>query len=138
MTLLLLTDVEGYYSKIMAAFQANLITFINVYLGYGRKNCICGESLAKRRGLGFEVHHGYFQLYSFVKFTANWEILKEIRILGHLTCLLRNLCARQEATVRTGHGTTNWFKIGKGVQQGCILSPCLFNLYVHCVRCWAG
>ena len=51
----------------------------------------------------------------------------------HLTCLLRNLCAGQEATVRTGHGTTHWFQIGKGVCQGCILSPCLFNLYAECV-----
>ena len=50
-------------------------------------------------------------------------------IPDHLTCLLRNLCAGQEATVRTGHGTTDWFQIGKGVRQGCILSPCLFNLY---------
>ena len=52
-------------------------------------------------------------------------------IPGHLTCLLRNLCAGQEATVRTGHGTTDWFQIGKGVRQGCILSPCLFNLYAE-------
>ena len=52
-------------------------------------------------------------------------------ILDHLTCLLRNLYAGQEATVRTGHGTTDWFQIGKGVCQGCVLSPCLFNLYVE-------
>ena len=56
------------------------------------------------------------------------NILQEIGIPGHLTCLLRNLYAGQEATVRTGHGTTDWFQIGKGVHQGCILSPCLFNL----------
>ena len=60
-----------------------------------------------------------------------WKILKEIGIPGHLTCLLRNLCAGQEATVRTGHGTTDWFQIGKGVCQGCILSPCLFSLYAE-------
>ena len=59
----------------------------------------------------------------------NWKILKEMGIPDHLTCLLRNLYAGQEATVRTGHGTTDWFQIGKGVRQGCILSPCLFNLY---------
>ena len=58
-----------------------------------------------------------------------WKILKEMGIPDHLTCLLRNLYAGQEATVRTGHGTTDWFQIGKGVRQGCILSPCLFNLY---------
>ena len=57
-----------------------------------------------------------------------WKILKEMGIRDHLTCLLRNLYAGQEATVRTGHGTTDWFQIGKGVRQGCILSPCLFNL----------
>ena len=58
-----------------------------------------------------------------------WKIFKEMGISDHLTCLLRNLYAGQEATVRTGHGTTDWFQIGKGVHQGCILSPCLFNLY---------
>ena len=62
--------------------------------------------------------------------TINWKILKETGIPDHLTCLLRNLCAGQEATVRTGHGTTDWFQIGKGV-QGCILSRCLFNLYAE-------
>ena len=61
--------------------------------------------------------------------TTNWQILKEMGIPDHLTCLLRNLYASQEATVRNGHGTTDWFPIGKGVHQGCILSPCLFNLY---------
>ena len=60
-----------------------------------------------------------------------WKILKEMGIPEHLTCLLRNLYAGQEATVRTGHGTTDWFQIGKGLCQGCILSPCLFNLYAE-------
>ena len=60
-----------------------------------------------------------------------WKILKEMGIPDHLTCLLKNLYAGQEATVRTGHGTTDWFQIGKGVYQGCILSPCLFNLYAE-------
>ena len=59
------------------------------------------------------------------------KILKEMGIPDHLTCLLRNLYAGQEAIVRTGHGTTEWFRIGKGVCQGCILSPCLFNLYAE-------
>ena len=60
-----------------------------------------------------------------------WEILKEMGIPGHLTCPLRNLYAGQEATVRTGHETTDWFQIGKGICQGCVLSPCLFNLYAE-------
>ena len=60
-----------------------------------------------------------------------WKILKEMGIADYLTCLLRNLYAGQEATVRTGHGTTDWFQIGKEVHQGCILSPCLFNLYAE-------
>ena len=62
-----------------------------------------------------------------------WKILKEMGIPDYLTCLLRNLYARQEATVRTGHGTTDWFQIGKGIHQGCILSLCLFNLYAECI-----
>ena len=67
-----------------------------------------------------------------------WEILKEMGIPDHLTCLLRNLFAGQKATVRTGHGTTDWFQTGKGVRQGCILSPCLFNLYTEYIMRNAG
>ena len=69
--------------------------------------------------------------------TTNWKILKEMGIPGHLTCLLRNLCAGQETTVRTGHGT-DWFQIGKGVRQGYILSPCFFNLYAKYIMSNAG
>ena len=67
-----------------------------------------------------------------------WKILQEMGIPDHLTCLLRNLYAGQEATVRTGHGTTDWFQIGKGIRQGCILSPCLFNLYAEYIMRNAG
>ena len=67
-----------------------------------------------------------------------WKILKELGIPDHLTCLLRNLYAGQEATVRTGHGTTAWFQIGKGVRQGCILSPYLFNLHAEDIMRNAG
>ena len=70
--------------------------------------------------------------------TINWKILQEMGIPDHLTCLLRNLYAGQEATVRTGHGTTDWFQIGKGVRQGCILSPCLFNFYAEYILRNAG
>ena len=71
-------------------------------------------------------------------FTTNWKILKEMGIQDHLTYLLRNLYAGQEATVRTGHGTTDWFQIRKGVRQGCILSPCLFNLYAEYIMWKVG
>ena len=67
-----------------------------------------------------------------------WKILKEMGVPDHLTCLLRNLYAGQETTVRTGHVTTDWFQIGKGVRQGCILSPCLFNLYAEYIMRNAG
>ena len=67
-----------------------------------------------------------------------WKILKKMGITDHLICLLRNLYAGQEATVRTGHGTTDWFQIGKGVRQGCILSPCLLNLYAEYIMRNAG
>ena len=73
----------------------------------------------------------YTKAFNCVDHNKLWKILKEMGIPDHLTCLLRNLYAGQEATVRTGHGTTGWFQIGKGVHQGCILSPCLFNLYAE-------
>ena len=71
----------------------------------------------------------YAKAFNCVDHSKLWKILKQIGIADRLTCLLRNLYAGQEATVRTGHGTTDWFQIGKGVPQDCILSPCLFNLY---------
>ena len=73
----------------------------------------------------------YAKAFDCVDHNKLWKILKEMGIPDHLTCLLRNLCAGQEATVRTGHGTTDWFQIGKGILQGCILSPWLFNLYAE-------
>ena len=75
----------------------------------------------------------YTKAFDCVDHSKLWKILKEMETPDHLTCLLRNLCAAQEATVRTGHGTIDWFQIGKGVSQGCILSPCLFNLYAEYV-----
>ena len=71
----------------------------------------------------------YAKAFDSVGHNKPWKIFKEMGIPDHLTCLLRNLYAGQEARLRTGHGTTDWFQIGKGVRQGCILSPCLFNLY---------
>jgi len=80
---------------------------------------------------GLPVHH---QLEGFIQTLDHnklWEILQEMGIPDHLTCPQRNLYTGQEAVVRTGHGTTDWFQIGKGVHQGCILSPCLFNFYTE-------
>ena len=80
----------------------------------------------------------YAKAFDCVDHNKLWKILKEMGIPDHLTCLLRNLYAGQEATVRTGHETTDWFQIGKGVRQGYILSPCLFNLYAEYITRNAG
>ena len=73
----------------------------------------------------------YAKAFDCVDHNKLWKIQTEMKIPEHLTCFLRNLYAGQEATVRTGHGTTDWFQIGKGVHQSCILSPCLFNFYAE-------
>ena len=78
----------------------------------------------------------YTKAFDSVDHNKLWIILKQMGIPGHLTCLLKILYVGQETTVRTGHGTTDWFKIGKGEQQGCILSSCLFNLYAGCITNW--
>ena len=75
----------------------------------------------------------YAKAFDCVDHNKLWKILREMVITDHLTCHLRNLFAGQETTVRTGHGTTDWFQIGKGVCQGCISSPCLFNFYAECI-----
>ena len=80
----------------------------------------------------------YAKAFDCVDHNKLWKILKEMVIPDHLTCLLRNLYAGQQARVRTGHGTTHWFQIGKGVRQGCILSPCLLNLYAEYIMRNAG
>ena len=80
----------------------------------------------------------YAKAFDCVDYNKLWKILKEMGIPEHLNCLLRNLHAGQEATVRTGHGTTDWFQIGKGVRQGCILSPCLFNFHAEYIIRNAG
>ena len=81
----------------------------------------------------------YVKAFDYVDHNKLWKTLKEMGIPDHLTCLLKNLYADQEATVRIGHGTADWFQIGKGVRHGCILSPCLFNLYAeYIMRNWAG
>ena len=80
----------------------------------------------------------YAKAFDCVDHSKVWKIFQEMGILYHLTCILRNLYAGQEATVRTGHGTMDWFQIGKGVCQGCILSPCFFNFYAEYIMRNAG
>ena len=80
----------------------------------------------------------YAKAFDYMDHNKLWTILQEMGIPDHLTCLLRNLYAGQEAKVKTRHGTTDWFQIGKGVCQGCILSPCLFNFYAECIMRNAG
>ena len=86
----------------------------------------------------FSCFIDYVKAFDCVDHNKVWIILREMGILDHLTCLLRNLYAGQEATVRTGHGTTDWFQIGKEVHQGCILSPCLFNFYAEYIMINVG
>ena len=82
-----------------------------------------------QKNIYFCLNIDYAKAFDCVHYNKLWKIHKEMGIPDHLTCLLRNLCAGQEATIRTGHGTIDWFQIGKGAHQGCILSPCLFILY---------
>ena len=92
------------------------------------------ESLKKTKEFQRNIHFffiDYAKAFDCVDHNNLWKILKEMRIPDHLTCLLRNLYAGQEAIVRTGHETRDWFQIGKGVPQGCILSPCLFHFYAE-------
>ena len=89
-------------------------------------------------GSNLELFTDYAKAFDCVDHNKLWRLLQELGIPDHLTFLLRNLYAGQEATVRTGHGKTDWFQIGKGVRQGCILSPCLFNLYAEHIMRNAG
>ena len=101
------------------------------------KNNYCVLIYAYRKNIYF-CFIDYAKAFDCVDHNKQWKILKEMGIPDHLTCLLRNLYAGQEATVRTGHGTTDWFQIGKGVRQGCILSPCLFTFYAEYIMRNAG
>ena len=98
---------------------------------------IIEKALKKQKNIYFCFIDGV-KAFDFVDHNTLWKILQEIGIPDHFTCLLRHLYAGQEATVRTGHGTTDWLKIGKGVHQGYILSPCLFNLYAEYIMRNAG
>ena len=103
---------QRIFEEIMVQNSPNLIQHVNLHIQETQQ--------IPRRMCGSCVDHKKW-----------WKILKEMGLSDHLICLLRNLCARQEATVRSGHWTVDWFQIRKGVHQGCILSPCLFNLYAE-------
>ncbi|KAB0338870.1 hypothetical protein FD754_024284 [Muntiacus muntjak] len=132
--------------------QARLQQYVNCELpvvqagfrkGRGTRDQIAniGWIIEKARELQKNIYFcfiDYAKAIDCVDHNKLWKILKEMGIPDHLTCLLRNLYAGQEATVRTGHGTTDWFQIGKTVRQGCILSPCLFNLYAEYIMRNAG
>ena len=109
---------------------------MGIYIWQRNQRSNCQHPLDDRQARDFQknIHFcfiDYTKPFDCVDHNKLWNILKEMEIPDHLTCLLRNLYAGQEATVRTGHGKMDWFKIGKGVCQGCILSPCLFNLYAE-------
>ena len=126
-------------------FQARLQQYVNRELpdvqagfkkGRGTRDQIANIHWIIKKAKEFQedIHFcfiDYAKAFDYVDHNKLWKILKEMEIPNQLTCLLRNLYAGQGATVRTGHGTTDWFQIGKGVRQGCILSPCLFNFYAE-------
>ena len=115
-----------------------MLKILQARLGRGTRDQIAYICWVIGKGREFQKNiYFYFidcaKAFNCVDHNKPWEILKEIKIPDQLTCLLRNLYAGQEATLRTAHGTTDWFQIGKGVHQGCILSPCLFNLHAECI-----
>ena len=150
----MLTFKFRYASKVMLKIlQARLQQYVNRELpdvqagfrkGIGTRNQIAIICWMTKKAREFQKNIyfcflDYAKAFDCVDHKKLWKILKEMGIPDHLTYFLRNLYAGQEATVRTGHGTTDWFQIGKGVCQGCILSPCLFNLHAeYYEKCWAG
>ena len=143
----------SYASKVMLKIlQARLQQYMNWELpdvqagfrkGRGTRDQIANICWIIKKAREFQKNIyfcsiNYAKAFDSVDHNKLWKILKEMGILGHLTCFLKNLYAGQEATVRTGHGTTDWFQIGKGVCQGWILSPCLFNLYEEYIKRNAG
>ena len=150
---LILKTLISHASKVMLKIpQARLQQYMNCELadvqagfrkGRGPKDQIANIHwiIEKAREFQKDIYFcfiDYAKAFGCVDHNKLWKILKEMGIPDHQTCLLGNLYSGQEATVRTGHGTTDWFQIGKGVHQGCILSPCLFNLYAEYIMRNAG
>ena len=121
-----LPDVQAGFRKGRGTRDqtANICCIINKAIEFQKNICFCFIDYAKP--------------FDYVDYNKLWKILKEMAIPDHLTCLLRTLYAGQEATIRTGHGAIEWFQIGKGVHQGCILSPCLFSLFAEYIMRNAG
>ena len=143
----------SHASKVtLKLLQAGLQQYVNCELpdvqagfrkGRGTRDQIANIRLIIKKAREFQKNIyfcfiDYAKAFDCVAHNKLRKILKEMGIPDHLTCLLRNLYTGQEATVRTGHGTTDWFQIGKGVCQGCILSPCLFNFYAEYIMRNAG
>ena len=130
MLIILQTRLQQYVNRELPDVQAGFRK------GRGTRHQIANICWIMEKGREFQKNVyfcfiEYAKAFDCVDHNQLWKILQEMGIPDHLTCLLRNLNAGQEATVRTGHGTTDWFQIGKGVRQGCILSPCLFNLHAE-------
>ena len=143
----------SHTSKVMLKiFQARLQQYVNHELpdvqagfrkGRGTRDQIAKIHWIREKAREFQKNIyfsfiDYAKAFDCVDHNKLWKVLKEMGIPDHLTCLLRNLYAGQEATVRTGHGTTDWFQTGKGVRKGCISSPCLFYLYAEYIMRHAG
>ena len=122
--------LQQYVNRELSDFQAEFRKGRGTRYQIANIHCIIEKAREFQRNI-YLCFIDYAKAFDCVDHNKLWEILQEMGILDHLTCLLRNLYVGQEATVRTGHGTTDWFQIGKGVCQGCILSPCLFNLHAE-------
>ena len=139
--ILLLSSISLHWSPRKAFLS--LLAILGFRKGRGTRDQIANIqwSMEKARKFQKNIYFcfiDYAKAFDCVDHKKLWKILKEMAISDHLTCLLRNLYAGQEATVRTGHGTTDWFQIGKGVRQDCILLSCLFNFYAEYIMRNAG
>ena len=134
---ILQTRLQQYMSRELPDVQTGFIKDRGIRDQIGNIHLIIEKARELQKNIYF-CFIDYAKAFDCVDNNKLWKILKEMGIPDHLTCLLRNLYAGQEATVRTGHGTRDWFQIGKGVCQGCILSPCLFNLHAEYIMRNAG